>query len=318
MSHFDAFNGDADGICSLLQLRLDSPRESTLVTGVKRDIALLERIAATRGDTVTALDISADTNRAALRSLLDRGVAIDYYDHHYAGELPSHPNAVFHIDTSPGVCTGVIVDRTLAGRQRIWAIVAAFGDDLIDVGQALAGTLPLDTAKVANLRELGECIAYNAYGDSEADLLVHPSALYRSLYESADPFRFIAAEPFFGEIRTTRASDLDNARRLQPEATSGGAPVYILPDAPWSRRVRGAFGNELSAASPDRAHAILTPNANGGYTVSVRAPRTTPTGADAFCREFATGGGRARAAGINNLPADQVGEFTRRFGQVFR
>src|SRR6476646_4542940 len=72
VSHCDAFNGDADGICSLLQLRLDAPRESTLVTGVKRDIALLERIPAKRGDTVTALDISVDTNRAALLSLLDR------------------------------------------------------------------------------------------------------------------------------------------------------------------------------------------------------------------------------------------------------
>ena len=81
--------------------------------------------------------------------------------------------------------------------------------------------------------------------------------------------------------------------------------------------MRGAFGNELATASPDRAHAILTPNARGGYTVSVRAPRATQTGADALCREFATGGGRALAAGINHLPADQVGEFTRRFDQAF-
>jgi hypothetical protein len=318
VKHFDAFNGDADGICSLLQLRLDSPRTSTLVTGVKRDIALLERVPAARGDTVTALDISADTNRIALRALLDRGVAIDYYDHHYAGDLPSHPNAVFHIDTSPGVCTGVIVDRVLAGRRRIWAIVAAFGDDLVEMGQTLAGTLALDAAAIAGLRELGECIAYNAYGDTEADLLVHPAALYGHLYESANPFRFIATEPLFGEIKAMRSSDLDNARRLQPEEVSAGAPVYVLPDAPWSRRVRGAFGNELSSASPTLAHAILVPNGRGGYTVSVRAPRTARIGADRFCREFATGGGRAGAAGINHLPADQLGEFIRRFGQAFR
>ena len=138
------------------------------------------------------------------------------------------------------------------------------------------------------------------------------------MFESVDPFRFVATEPLFGEIKATRSSDLDNARRLRPEPTASGAPVYVLPDAPWSRRVRGAFGNELAAATPDRAHAILTPNARGGYTVSVRAPRTTQIGADAFCRDFATGGGRARAAGINHLPVDQVGEFTRRFGQAFR
>jgi hypothetical protein len=318
MTHFDVFNGDADGICSLLQLRLASPRESTLVTGVKRDIALLARVPAQNGDAVTVLDISVDTNRAALHALLDRGVAIDYYDHHYAGELPSHPGGVFHIDTSPGVCTGIIVDRTLAGNQRIWAIVAAFGDDLIEAANALAKTLQLDAAAVQSLRELGECIAYNAYGDSEADLLVHPAALYRELHRHADPFRFIEFELLFEEIKQTRASDLEHARRLRPDKSSAGAPVYVLPDAAWSRRVRGAFGNELAAASPERAHAILTPNARGGYTVSVRAPRATQMGADAFCREFAGGGGRARAAGINHLPSDDVGEFIRRFGQAFR
>ncbi len=44
----DVFNGDADGICALLQLRLQQPRESLRITGVKRDIALLERVNAYR------------------------------------------------------------------------------------------------------------------------------------------------------------------------------------------------------------------------------------------------------------------------------
>ncbi len=69
---------------------------------------------------------------------------------------------------------------------------------------------------------------------------------------------------------------------------------------------------------PDRAHAILTPNAQGGYTVSVRAPHATGTGADALCRQFPTGGGRARAAGINHLPPDQLQEFLRRLDRAFR
>jgi hypothetical protein len=38
----DVFNGDADGICALVQLRLAQPVQSKLVTGVKRDIQLLE------------------------------------------------------------------------------------------------------------------------------------------------------------------------------------------------------------------------------------------------------------------------------------
>ncbi|PUE05199.1 MAG: acetyltransferase, partial [Candidatus Sedimenticola endophacoides] len=46
---YDVFNGDADGICALLQLRREEPREAVLVTGVKRDIALLERVDAGAG-----------------------------------------------------------------------------------------------------------------------------------------------------------------------------------------------------------------------------------------------------------------------------
>ena len=42
--HYDVFNGDADGICALLQLRLEEPLVSTRITGIKRDIALLESV----------------------------------------------------------------------------------------------------------------------------------------------------------------------------------------------------------------------------------------------------------------------------------
>jgi single-stranded DNA-specific DHH superfamily exonuclease len=317
MSHFDAFNGDADGICSLLQLRLAKPMDSVLITGVKRDIALLERIAGRRGDTVTALDISVAANRKALEALLERGLTVEYFDHHFAGELPVHAGATFHIDTSPGVCTGVLVDRALGGKHRIWAIVAAFGDDLAGVALELAGPLGLDETEMAQLQELGECVAYNAYGDSDADLLIHPSALYRRLLHAVDPFRFIHTEPVFLEISRTRRQDLEHARRARPEQSLSGATVYVLPNAPWSRRVRGAFGNELANASPERAHAILTPNAEGGYTVSVRAPRVTGKGADALCRQFATGGGRAQAAGVNHLPVDKLQDFVHRLDRAF-
>ena len=44
-NNIDVFNGDADGICALIQYRLAYPEKSTLVTGVKRDIKLLEKVA---------------------------------------------------------------------------------------------------------------------------------------------------------------------------------------------------------------------------------------------------------------------------------
>lgn len=46
--HYDVFNGDADGIIALLQLRLSEPKESALITGVKRDIKLLSQVVAQR------------------------------------------------------------------------------------------------------------------------------------------------------------------------------------------------------------------------------------------------------------------------------
>jgi hypothetical protein len=50
--------------------------------------------------------------------------------------------------------------------------------------------------------------------------------------------------------------------------------------------------------------------------VSVRAPLARAT-ADALCRKFPTGGGRAQAAGINHLPKDRLPEFVRAMDQAF-
>lgn len=317
MTHFDVFNGDADGICALLQLRLATPVDSVLITGIKRDIALLRRVEAHSGDEVTALDISVAVNREALLGLLERGVKVDYFDHHFAGEVPKHPNLDAHIDTSPGVCTGILVDRYLGARHRVWAVVAAFGDNLTAAAQDLALPLELDSARLAELRELGESLTYNSYSDSDTDLIVHPATLFLNLLHCGDPFRFMHSEPLFRKISEARRRDLDLAQRTQPDVLLPGAALYVLPDAPWSRRVRGVFGNALANHSPERAHAILTPNSNGGYTVSVRAPLASNTGADVLCREFATGGGRSAAAGIDHLPADQLDDFVRRLDKAF-
>ena len=60
--HYDVFNGDADGILALVQLRLAEPKESTLITGVKRDISLLKQVDANNATSVTVLDISMEKN----------------------------------------------------------------------------------------------------------------------------------------------------------------------------------------------------------------------------------------------------------------
>ena len=87
----DVFNGDADGICALVQLRLAQPVQSRLVTGVKRDIQLLERIFIQKNDFVTVLDISLKKNRTALDRILQQGATVFYVDHHESGDIPQHP-----------------------------------------------------------------------------------------------------------------------------------------------------------------------------------------------------------------------------------
>ena len=307
MPHFDVFNGDADGLCALQQLRLAEPRESELVTGPKRDIALLERVAAHAGDTVTVLDVSLDRNRGPLLRLLERGVKLQYFDHHYAGAIPGHPALEATIDTSAGVCTSILVDRHLGGRHRAWAVVAAFGDNLENSALMLAGQLGVKGAALDQLRVLGHAINYNAYGETEADLVVPPAQLHRRMAPYADPQRFIDAEDICARLDSARKADLEHGLAVPPRAKG----IWLLPDAPWSRRVSGTLANRL-CSDGEKAVAVLAPTGDG-YVVSVRAP----DGADAFCRGFATGGGRRSAAGIDRLPGEALAEFERRFAAAF-
>jgi hypothetical protein len=317
MTHFDAFNGDADGLCALHQLRLADPRDSVLVTGAKRDIALLQRIDAAPGDAVTVLDVSLAANRDAAVALLARDVRIEWFDHHFAGDILEHPLLRATIDPSPDICTGMLVDRHLGGRHRVWAVVAAYGDNLTAAAGRLGDMIALSTERRDLLRRLGETLAYNGYGDRVEDLIVHPATLYRVLHRYVDPFAFMRGEPLFARIDDSRRADLELVRRLSPAHATRGAAAYILPDDAASRRVRGVFANELANREPDLAHAVLTPDDRGGYTVSVRTPRRRPIGADTLCRRFATGGGRAQAAGIDHLPMDRLASFLRELDQVF-
>lgn len=314
MAHFDVFNGDADGICALQQLRRVQPRAATLVTGVKRDIELLARVPAQAGDTVTVLDVSLDRNRAALLTLLAREVEVEYFDHHHVGEPLSHPGLHATIDTAAGTCTSLLVDRHLAGRQRVWAIVGAFGDNLPEPAGALARALGLGAEDVQALRRLGEAINYNAYGDDLQDVLLPPAELFGRLRPYADPLEFLAREPVAAALVARCGEDLACADAQATRLPQAGS--WLLPDAAWARRVSGPFANVLSQREPDRAHAVVRPARAGGWVVSVRAPRVQPRDADALCRMFG-GSGRAAAGGIDHLPADRLDAFLAAFARAY-
>jgi hypothetical protein len=310
------FNGDADGLFALHQLRLSRPLESELVTGAKREIDLLQHVRAHAGDYVLVLDLSLHANRAALRNLLAGGVRVCWFDHHYAGDIPEHENLEAHIDTAAERCTSLLVNEYLRGAHLPWAVAAAFGDNLHDAARRAAAPLHLREEPLQRLRLLGECVNYNSYGLSQDDLLFHPADLYRRLAPYSDPFDFMAEEDVFPMLREGMESDLGKARRLRPEFAEAHAALYLLPDAPWARRASGLFGNELARMEPDRAHAVLLPLKEGGWRVSVRAPLGRG-GADRLCRAFPSGGGRTAAAGINRLPAEMFDAFVERFRSVF-
>jgi len=313
MSMIDVFNGDADGLCALHQLRLAAPCESELVTGVKREIDLLRRVDAGKGDRLTVLDISLDKNRDALLRLLEAGADITYFDHHFAGDVPDHAGLDAHIDTSPDVCTSLLVNRHLGGAFLAWAVTAAFGDNLHTSARSAAAPLGLDGVQLDQLCTLGECLNYNGYGVSEDDLFFHPAALYRRMQPYADPFAFIAGDDAFATLEAGMNDDLAKARGVEAETGSasdrGGAALFLLPDTTWARRVSGVYGNELARDHPDRAHAVAMQLDDGTYRISVRSPLSRKEGADVLCRAFPTGGGRAAAAGINALPESMLDEF---------
>ena len=317
MAIIDVFNGDADGICALHQLRLANPVTSKLVTGVKRDIALVKQVQAEAGDEVTVLDISLDKNRDELVRVLVSGASVTYFDHHFSGDIPEHDNLKVNIDTDANVCTSLLVNASLNNQFLPWAVTAAFGDNLFDSAEEAAKPLGLSSDQLEQLKELGTCINYNGYGATLDDLIYTPTALYELIKPYADPFDFINNEVGYQRLRDGYYDDVKQAEQIDAEHLSDSHALFILPNEKWARRVSGVFANSLAQKFPARAHAMLTEQSDGAYLVSVRAPLENKTGADDLCRQFPTGGGRKAAAGINKLPADQMGVFKDAFTQSF-
>jgi hypothetical protein len=314
MADFDVFNGDADGIISLVQLRLSDPRNAQLVTGRKRDNALLGRVDAGDGDRVTVLDVSLSKNREPLERVLAAGAQVYYFDHHHADPIPKHPNLETFIDTSPEICTALLVDDYLGEAYRAWAVTAAFGDNFPELARKKGRRLKIPLEPLARL---GMLINYNGYGADISDLHFHPEVLYRELVKYETPMAFL-------DDKTPTYAKLEAGYEADKGVMSGGKAALetaqhfalVLPGVAASRRMSGIHGNALAQQFPERAHAILTEQ-EGGYLVSLRAPLSNRTGADDLAMQFETGGGRSAAAGINHLPKEDFDRFLKAFQKSF-
>ena len=273
-----AFNGDADGICSMVQWGLVHGVEGNSVTGVKRDIELLANIIPESGDEIICMDISLARNHSRARELCDRGFKITWFDHHLAGEPIEGLDA--HIDTSSNVCTAKIVENFL-GVKSEWAEVALHGD-----GLSVHSSRP-------DFKELGELLNYNGYGADLDDLHFHPDKLMRLCLESKTPEKFLQT-PAFETLKKGFADDMRNV-----ESINEVDGIYLLPNEAWARRVVGVMAHRINSTGPG-PHVIAIDKGNT-LQVSLRGN----DGIGDICSMFG-GGGRATAGGIDALPKEEI------------
>jgi hypothetical protein len=318
MKYIDVFNGDADGICALIQLRLAEPRQAELVTGIKRDIQLLSQVQDGADSNITVLDISFEKNAKEAERLLTQGAHINYIDHHQTGDINQHPNLTTHIDLDANVCSSLIVDKLLNGQYRAWAITGAFGDNLLATATALAQQSGFTEQETASMKQLGTLLNFNGYSANIEDLFFHPAKLFEKLRDFETPFEFLVHDQTtFQTLADGYQQDMALAQKSPVLHETKNTAMIQLPDEAWANRVSGVFSNDLVYKYPDRAHAILTKKHDGSFLVSIRAPRNSNFGADELASRFSTGGGRKTAAGINDLPADMLDIFMTAFERQF-
>lgn len=321
MADFDLFNGDADGIFSLLQLRQTDPRpEATRITGVKRDIKLFPSITehVRAGDRVTALDISMAKNADGLRQVLKTGASVLYIDHHQTGDIPEHDNLTVITDQAKETCTAYLVDQYMDGAKAAWAVCGAYGDNFQALAQRIATNRGLDLP-MGRLRKLGELVNYNAYGTTLDDLHIHPADLFEILLAYPGPVEFLQdGHPIFETLQDGYESDWDIAQNARELDASESGQVLALPPGAASNRISGLFGNALVDEDPEQAFAVLTELPDGDhYRVSIRAPKSRQTGSAALLAQDFGGGGRTAAAGIDALPQADLDKFIAAFRQSF-
>ncbi|NQY50832.1 MAG: DHH family phosphoesterase [Colwellia sp.] len=334
--HYDVFNGDADGIIALLQIRLAQGQTEQapcqLITGVKRDINLLQQVDSTTATSVTVLDISLEKNSKALQQLLAAQVPVFYVDHHRTGDIPQSALLTSILDTDANTCTSLLINDYLKGAHVNWAITAAYGDNMHASANVLAKQVGLSELQQAQLNELGTYINYNGYGQELSDLHFHPAELFTLLTHYPDPFVLIAEEnSIFSQLKTAYLADMEQAQAAKVLTDSNLVKTIILDDAPWARRVSGVFGNALANEAPGKAHIVITLNQakaitgtdtrtenEQSYTVSLRAPLNNKQGAGDICAQFPTGGGRAAAAGVNALPKSRLDKFIKQVASYYQ
>lgn len=319
MPNFDVFNGDADGILALHQFRMAFPENNTLVTGVKRDVKLIQHLVEEKEAKVSVFDISLESNQDKVQTCLDQGSSFIWFDHHRRGDLQDGPQLETYIDLSPTVCTSLLVDQYVKCAYHTWAIAAAYGDNLRAAADKLSEAANLSESEKQTLRELGETLNYNGYGEIREDLNFWPADVYENLKGYSNPFDYVKQSPVFQKISQQKTEDENVLGQSQKIHDGKAGNAILLPPGPSSKRMSGIFSNDLVHSEPEKAHAIFTHlDGEEAYRISIRAPLQNLQNADTLAKRFPTGGGRAGAAGVNSLPKDQLPQFFSAFEEIFK
>ena len=270
-----------------------------------------------KGDMVTVMDVSHAKNRKDVQRLLDSGAIIEYFDHHDPSELIAHPIITYHINTEPNISTGLIVNSYVKGKNCLWSIATAFGDNHIELAINMAKSEGLDDEQINLLKQIGLVVNYNSYGQTADDLFYSPEEIAEAVKAcGSDVFRFTEQSDIFSTLLENFSNDMASAGCQEPYSINENGVIYTLPNEVWTHRIMGSFSNHLVSTNKDLACAISVLNSDGTYRISVRSSINNPHGAGDLCKKFG-GGGREKAAGINNLPESELEEFKEEFESTF-
>jgi len=315
MKYYDFFNGDADGIISLHQYRMHYPKDSILYTGVKRDVELLRHCTKIENSKFTIFDISLLSNKVHVDIILSNGNTIRWFDHHEPGNKELGENFEIFVNADPNCCTNILVDKYVDGLYRPWTICGAYGDNLHEQADKLNPNFSKDS--MLKLKEVGETLNYNGYGNTESDLTIHPKDVYLDIKNYESPFEYRTKSEVYNKIFTQMKSDESELSSSEILHESETGKVILLPNTKASIRFSGIYSNKQTTDNSDKAFAILTEINEDNYRVSIRSPKNNPYGASTLALSFPTGGGREKAAGINELPKVELKKFVEKFEEVY-
>lgn len=320
----DCFNGDADGILSLIILRHIKPINSNnqkLITGVKRDIKLCKKIVTEnyKNSEISILDLSFDKNFKELKQIIDNTKSIFYIDHHKADKLFYHDKLTTVIDESPDVCTATLIYKYFKAENQVnWAIAAAFGDNMYETALRLANRNHLSYQHIKQLQELGTLVNYNSYGTVIDELIYHPAELYKHLIEYDQPSDVIKDKSSaFYKLKKYYQKDISYCSKIKLQFIENTC-IVNLPNKTWAHRVSGTLGNKLSYSYKEKAILIITQIDINNVVINLRAPKQNPYGAGYICSKFEVGGGRESAAGINKLTNTKINKLVSEVNQYYK